>query len=487
MKSGGWLHLHNIVTYKKEQEMCGICGAFSQNTIPVDFMVKQAVKVNHRGHEAVGLAQVSCDGQFNHFVGQGLVRTACTASNPKFCEFCDRAREIAPTAYIGHTRYSTVGPSDLAHGQPIGMCHPKFGQFYVVHNGQIPRHEVLRKELEAQGQWFQTQSDTETLAAVIAHSEATTLAGAVYDLVERVDGAFSIIAISDQHLVAARDAHGFWPLWYGFDGNGGVVFASEEPALGRVYYRAEYIPAGTVVVSDKAGDEYGTKAQTVRRLERTHACWLNAVYLSRPDEGIGSTATMSNVRYALGGALADVCQVDVDMVVGVPDSGLDAMFGFAKKRGLSTEDWRAIVRNRFAPGRSFILPGQEDRQDVIRDKHSVTMRMVHGKRVGVVDDTIVRSNTARILTQMLYEAGAMEVHWFIPAPPIRFCCYYGIDTPTLRELAAHGRDEKQIAHMIGANSVTYLPLPVMLAVLERYNRYGWCTACVDGDYPIAVT
>lgn len=462
--------------------MCGICGSVSRQPLTLESVIKQLTRVNHRGHEAVGIAAVNGSGTFvsPSFVASGLVREACNANQQMFREFSQRFSENQPRAFIGHTRYSTVGSSEVRNAQPFKMYHPVFGHFYLAHNGQVPNHEQLRKQLELHGQRFVTESDSETLAAMIAHCSAATLPEAVVEMMRRVEGAYSLLVLGKHHFVAARDRHGVWPLWLSVLPGGDTLFASEEGSLGPVMSAREILP-GTIV---SVNISTPTEIQSCQISSGdSHRCWLDVVYLARPDEGVGATIA-ADVRFALGQRLARTCPVTADLVTGVPDSGIDAAQGFAQTSGIPL-CLRAMVRNRFAPGRSFILPGETGRQDAVLDKQSVTRRSVDGKRVVIVDDSIVRSTTSRIITQMMREAGASEVHWRIAAAPIRFPCFYGIDMPSTDQLPAHRNSWKQIAASIGADSVCYLSFDAMHDCLSQFH-HGWCTACTTGKYPIPI-
>jgi len=458
--------------------MCGICGAVSLQPLSLDKMLTQLTRVNHRGHEAAGLGTITANGTLNHYIGSGPAREACHADQPRFRNFSRQFSIDLPRAFVGHTRYSTIGPSDIAHGQPILMEHPRFGPFFTVHNGQIPDHASFRRQLEAAGHRFITQSDTEVLAAMIAHDDSASLPEAVTSIVQQVSGAFAILVLNRDHLVGARDRHGFWPLWYG-QVDDDILLASEQPALGTAI-SAVSVPPGAAIVINRL-------AHTVQVTEicpsTPHRCWLDVVYLSRPDEQLETSIT-SKARFALGVALAQQCPVAADLVVGVPDSGMDAATGYASGTGLAYEP-RAIVRNRFAPGRSFLLPGQTQRQTTIHEKLSVTKRLVAGKRVVVVDDSVIRSNTSRQVTDMLRQAGATEVHWRIASPTVKHPCNFGIDIPNCDKLVAAKLAPDDIAAKIGATSLCYLPEATLLEVLNRFQS-GWCLACVNGKNPIPV-
>ncbi len=473
---------NNSVLLYGDKQMCGICGSVSAHPIGLESIVKQLTRVNHRGHEAVGIAAVNASGRsvLPLFVAPGSAREACNANQPEFREFSERFLANQPCAFIGHTRYSTVGPSNMLNAQPIRMRHPTFGEFYLAHNGQVPDHKRIREQLEKQGQRFASESDSETLAAVIAHCPAQTLPEAVTEMTKRVEGAFSLLVLGQKHFVAARDRYGFWSLWMGTAQNGDKMFASEEGSLDLADSTQE-IGRGMIVSLDitrKDKDCFWSAG-----LASPKRCWLDIAYLSRPDEGLGDT-TVSNVRFVLGQKLAESCPVSADLVTGVPDSGIDAARGFAQTSGIPLSE-RAMVRNRWAPGRSFILPGQIGRRNAVREKQSITRRIVSGKSVVVIDDSVVRSTTAGIITEMMRAAGAREVHWRIAAAPIRYPCFYGIDMPSTDQLPAHSKSVSEIAADIKADSLCYLPLEVMHSCLNRFQN-GWCTACVTCDYPIAI-
>lgn len=458
--------------------MCGICGAVSLQPLSLDKMLAQLTRVNHRGHEAAGLGTITADGTLNHYVGSGPAREACHADQPRFRNFSRQFSVDMPRAFVGHTRYSTIGPSDIAHGQPILMEHPRFGPFFTVHNGQIPHHASLRRQLEAVGHRFITQSDTEVLAALIAHNDSTSLPEAMASIVQQVPGAYAVLVLNRDHLVGVRDQHGFWPLWYGQDGDD-ILLASEQPALGAAISALSVPPGATVVI-----DRSAHTIQVTHICSSTpHRCWLDVVYLSRPDEQLETSIT-SKARFALGVALAEKCPVAADLVVGVPDSGIDAAIGYAFRTGIAHEP-RAIVRNRFAPGRSFLLPGQTQRQTTIHEKLSVTPRLVAGNRVVVVDDSVIRSTTSRQVTAVLRQAGATEVHWRIASPTVKHPCNFGIDMPNCDKLVAAKLAQEDIAAEISANSLCYLPEVSLIEILNRFQS-GWCLACVNGKNPIPI-
>lgn len=460
--------------------MCGICAAISPTPLTLESIVKQLTLVNHRGHEAVGLATISSDGMLNRFVGLGPAREACHVDQQPFRAFSEKFAAKHSRVFVGHTRYSTIGSSTLNNAQPLQMENPNFGPFLLVHNGQIPNHHRFREQLVTDGQRFVTDTDSEVLAALLAHSSARTLTDAVQDLLEKVPGAYSIIVAGRQHVVAARDRHGMWPLWFGTLTDETIVIASEAPGLGQVIEPTTIAPGNMLTVDVKA-HTYFVQKVCVPRPKR---CWLDVAYLSRPDEGVGKYTT-GDVRIALGQQLARERPVTADLVVGVPDSGVDAAAGFAAISNITLES-RALVRNRFAPGRTFILPGQTQRTAAILNKHAASSRKVFGKNVVVVDDTIIRANTASAITTLLKAAGAISVHWRIAAPVVTRPCFYGIDIPTTEELAAHLGSEAAIAASVGANSLQYLSQAGTLAVLNQFES-GWCMACVNGHYPITLT
>lgn len=463
--------------------MCGIYGLVGNGPEDLEDVIRGLTRVNHRGHGAVGISATNGAALF-HFRHQGYVRDACTEGCATFRAFAQQALDGGAFAFVGHTRDATVGPSDEEHGQPVRMQHPRRGPFVLAHNGQVPMHRALRSELETKGFRFHTQSDSEVLAGCVAASDEATLPGAVRSVVARVPGVFSLLALDRAHLVAARDRIGNRPLWTA-RASRVTAFASEVPALPVSLGEPTEVAPGSLVAIDLAARDTAPAVEQVTSAEPAY-CIFEALYFARPDQRIGS-AVAGQIRRHLGARLAAERPVDADLVCGVPDSGTDAALGFSLASGLPYQP-RLLVKNWYeVPDRSFILPGQQRRERAARGKYAVTAELARGQRVCIVDDTLVRGNTAPVLTAMLRAAGATEVHWRIAAAPIRYPCFYGIDIPTMEELPAAWLNEADICQHVGADSLRYLPYDSMCAgVEEPTRRRGWCTACFSGRYPIPV-
>lgn len=462
--------------------MCGICGLLRTEPGGLPTLVTRLALVNHRGHETVGIAATNGVEMWS-FRDFGYVREACTESREAFRSFARATLGEHAHAYIGHTRYATVGGGDIALAQPIGRVHPVFGKFFVAHNGQLPNHRQLRQHLSECGQCFETTSDSEVLAALIAQSAATTLPMAVAEVVRELPAAFSFLALDRCFLVAARDRLGMRPLWWRQSARR-VLVASEVGALtDEEDDPLEEIPPGAMVVAERTPTGLRTERTPVA-VPSPAQCLFEALYFARPDQRIGASAA-GVIRQELGRRLARACPAEADVVCGVPESGTAAALGFAHTSGLPFEPY-AFVKNWYVvPARSFILPTREQRTHAASLKYNANATVVAGKRVVVVDDTIVRGNTTPKLTAALRRAGAAEVHWRIAASPIRHPCFYGIDIPTSSELLAFGKTEAEVCAAVGADSLRYLPYAEMVAVAETASS-GWCTACFTGHYPTAV-
>lgn len=459
--------------------MCGICGLVSYPTADLDLLVTALTRVNHRGHEAVGIAATN-GYDLQVFCETGYVREVCRPTVKTFKEFTDDVQKKRMAAFVGHTRYSTVGPSDVRHGQPLEMVRRDGRPFVLAHNGQLAMHAALRPRLEAVGMRFHTDSDSEVLAGAIAESRAQDLPEAVADVVREIPGVYALLALDAEFLVAARDQIGNRPLWF-CARDRAVAFASEVAALPAWGVPAREVPPGAIVTVPLAAP-----TPVVRQIipPAPGYCIFEALYFARPDQRIGADVA-ATIRRRLGQRLAAECPVAADAACAVPDSGNDAALGFAEASGVPFEP-RIMVENWYTvSGRSFILPGPAQRDAAVRRKYSVTEDLVRGKRVVVVDDTIVRGNTAPVLTALLKDAGATEVHWRIAAAPIRHPCFFGIDIPTAAELIAAGRTEDGVRELVGATSLRYLPYAAMLDAVNG-AREGWCTGCFTGTYPIPV-
>ncbi|MBX3237904.1 MAG: amidophosphoribosyltransferase [Nitrospiraceae bacterium] len=424
--------------------------------------------LQHRGQEASGI--VSNDGeQFYIEKGQGLVADI----------FSQRELARLPGHMaIGHNRYSTAGGAGLKNVQPLTVNFA-FGNLAVAHNGNLINATMLRSELEAYGAIFQSTSDTEVIIHLIAHSRADTLLDRVIDSLSQVRGAFSIVLMTDQGLVAARDPHGLRPLCLGRLRDSWLV-ASESCAFDLL--DAEYvreIDPGELVVLDHAGiTSYRPFPPTDPAM-----CVFEYVYFARPDSRIFGGSAVYAIRKALGRQLAQESWVEADIVIPVPDSGVPAALGFSEGSGIPFET--GLIRNHYV-GRTFIEPEQSIRHFGVKVKLNAVPEVLRGKRVVVVDDSLVRGTTSRKIVKMLRHAGAKEVHMRISSPPIVSPCFYGIDTPNKKELIASSHTAQEIRKYITADSLAYLSLDGMLKSAPGAPEQ-YCNACFTERYPISFT
>ncbi|MET0516057.1 MAG: amidophosphoribosyltransferase [Nitrospiraceae bacterium] len=424
--------------------------------------------LQHRGQEASGI--VSSDGEYFHaHKGMGLVADI----------FSQRELNRLPGSMaIGHNRYSTAGGSDLKNVQPLTVNFA-LGNLALAHNGNLINSTVLRNELEAYGAIFQSTSDTEVVIHLIAHSRADTLLARVMDALSQVRGAFSVVLMTDDGLIAARDPYGFRPLCLGRFRDAWLV-ASETCAFDLL--DAEYVreiePGELIVLNEKGVTSYRPFTQTTPAM-----CIFEYVYFSRPDSRIFGGSAVYTIRKALGRQLAQESWVPADIVIPVPDSGVPAALGYAEGSGVPFET--GLIRNHYV-GRTFIEPEQSIRHFGVKVKLNAVPEILRGKRVVVVDDSIVRGTTSRKIVKMLRHAGAKEVHLRISSPPIVSPCFYGIDTPTKRELIGSSHTSEEIRKYVTADSLAYLSLDGMLKAAPGQPDH-YCTACFTERYPISFT
>jgi amidophosphoribosyltransferase len=444
-------------------DQCGVFGVFgADEAANLTYLGLHALQ--HRGQEAAGI--VSADGQrlFAHRA-LGLVQDA----------FGQKVLEQLPgDRAIGHVRYSTAGGSGLKNAQPIAVDY-QHGTLAVAHNGNLTNFDELRAELESEGSIFQTTSDTEVVVHLIARSKQESTVDRVIDALERVQGAYSIVFLTTKELIAVRDPYGFRPLCIGTL-NDAYVVASEPPAfhlIGAEFVRD--VKPGEVIVID----ETGMRSLSPFEPKPTRMCIFEHVYFARPDSTLNGTSVYE-VRKKLGRILAEEAPADVDVVIPVPDSGVASAMGFAEALHLPFE--LGLIRSHYV-GRTFIEPAQSIRHFGVRLKLSPVRPVLEGKRVAVVDDSIVRGTTSRKIVKMLRDSGAREVHLRIASPPTRWPCFYGIDTPSRSELIASSHSVEEIGRYITADSVGY----VSIEGLHRAVGTGsHCDACFSGNYPVPV-
>jgi amidophosphoribosyltransferase len=425
--------------------------------------------LQHRGQESGGIATADGTSLFN-IKGMGLISEIFTE---------DVLRKLNGDMAIGHTRYSTTGDSALLNAQPIRVDSTK-GLIAIAHNGNLVNLGNLRARLEREGAFFQTTSDSEIIVQLIAHSKETTLVDAIADSLSQVDGAFSIVMMTRDRIFAARDPRGFRPLSMGRianpDGPDTIVFASETCAFDLLHAKYERdVAPGELVMVSKDGV---TSRQFASGVPRT-SCIFEHVYFARPDSRIFGRWVQDS-REAMGRRLAVESHVDADLVVPVPDSGVTAALGYAEECGLPFRF--GLIRNHYV-GRTFIEPEQRVRDFGVRLKLNPVRNLLEGKRVILIDDSIIRGTTSRKIVRMVRAAGAKEVHLRISCPPTISPCFYGVDTPSKKDLIAANNSVEEIRRYIEADSLAYLSLDGLQKAVRGDTQEGFCVACYTGVYP----
>ena len=454
----------------KMHEECGIFGIYGHPEAG-NLTYLGLYALQHRGQEASGI--VTYDGKtFYQEKGTGLVADI-------FSE--DRLKRLKGSAAIGHNRYSTTGDSNLENVQPL-MVNYALGSLSMVHNGNLINATFLRDELEAYGAIFQSSMDSEVIIHLIAHSKQERLLPRIVDALERVRGAYSLLFLSEEGMIGVRDPYGVRPLSLG-KMKEGYVLASETCAFDLI--EAEFvrdIEPGEIVQINKNGVfSYKPFVKTP-----TAQCVFEYVYFSRPDSKVFSK-NVYTIRKRLGRELAAQSKVNADIVIPVPDSGVAAALGYSEASQIPYDT--GLIRNHYV-GRTFIEPQQSIRHFGVKIKLNAVREILEGKRVVVVDDSIVRGTTSRKIVKMIRAAGAKEIHVRISSPPILSPCFYGIDTPTRQELVASTHDVDEIRKYITADSLEYLSTEGMFRAVynsESGENRHFCTACFSGNYPIPFT
>ena len=421
--------------------------------------------LQHRGQESAGI--VISDGErMQAHRGMGYVNDVFRE------EVLERLKgEVA----IGHVRYSTAGHSFLKNAQPL-LAHFAWGGLAIAHNGNLVNAYTLREQLEQEGAIFTTTSDTEVILHLIARSRKWDMVDALLMALHQVRGAYTLVMMTPDTLIGVRDSYGFRPLWLGRVDDAWVL-ASETSALDLINAKHEReVEPGEVIVINADG------IQCLRLPEapRYAQCVFELVYFARPDSVIFGRS-VTEARVEMGRWLAREAPAEADMVVPVPDSGVWAALGYAEESGLPFQF--GLIRNHYV-GRTFIQPAQQMRNFGVRVKLNPVRSIVEGKRIVLIDDSIVRGTTSRKIVQMLRDAGAREIHMRISCPPIIGPCYYGIDTPFEEELIANHYSVKEIARFIGADSLYYLSLDALLRSVRDPEGESFCVACYTRDYPI---
>ena len=458
--------------FDKFNDECGVFGIYGTP----DAAAHTALGLHalqHRGQEAAGI--VSCDdGKFFADRALGLVGDHFSSH--------DVISKLRGSNAIGHNRYSTTGETLLRNVQPF-HADLSLGGFALAHNGNLTNAMALRHELIARGSIFASTSDTEVIVHLVALSSATTVEDRIVEALKRVEGAYSLVMLTPDAVIGVRDPHGVRPLVLGRLGDA-YILASETCALDIIgaHYERD-IAAGEMVVINKTGlKSFFPFAKTPHRF-----CIFEYVYFARPDS-VMEYRNVYGVRKAIGAELARENPVEADMVVPVPDSGVPGAIGYAEASGLPFE--LGIIRNHYV-GRTFIEPSESVRHLGVKLKHNANSAILKGKRVILVDDSIVRGTTSKKIVTMVREAGASEVHMRIASPPTISPCYYGVDTPEKSQLMAAQHSVQKMAEIIGVDSLAFLTIDGLYRAVGEAKRNNdlpqYCDACFSGEYPIALT
>ncbi len=430
--------------------------------------------LQHRGQESAGI--VSSDGErLRSHRAMGLVADVFTE---------EVLASLRGTLAIGHTRYSTAGDSALLNAQPI-LVQSNKGAIAIAHNGNLVNAHSIRARLEGQGSIFQTNSDTEVLVHLIALSREQTLPDAITDSLRRVEGAFSLVIISRDRIFAARDPRGFRPLAMGRiqaktgERTDTIVFASETCAFDLLgaHYERDVKPGELIIVGPE-----GTSSRFFSPSAMQSSCIFEHVYFSRPDSLVFGRS-VDHSRDLMGRQLARESPVDADIVVPVPDSGNTAAIGYSAESGIPFR--LGLIRNHYI-GRTFIEPQQSVRDFGVKLKLNPVRTLLDGKRVILIDDSIVRGTTSKKIVRMIRNAGAKEVHMRISCPPTISPCFYGVDTPTKKQLIAANKTIEEIRDFIGADSLAYLSLAGLKIACGEGEKTHYCSACYTGTYPTSL-
>ncbi|OVA02893.1 Class II glutamine amidotransferase domain [Macleaya cordata] len=448
----------------KLREECGVVGIYGDpEASRLCYLALHALQ--HRGQEGAGIVTVH-ENILKSITGVGLVSEVFNES---------KLNQLPGDSAIGHVRYSTAGSSMLKNVQPF-VAGYRFGSVGVAHNGNLVNYRFLRAMLEENGSIFNTSSDTEVVLHLIAISKARPFLLRIVNACEQLEGAYSMVFITEDKLVAVRDPYGFRPLVMGRRSNGAYVFASETCALDLIEatYEREVNP-GEVIVVDKEG------IQTLCLMPHPEqkACIFEHIYFSQPNSVVFGRSVYKS-RREFGEILATEAPVDCDVVIAVPDSGVVAALGYAAKAGVPFE--QGLIRSHYV-GRTFIEPSQRIRDFGVKLKLAPVKAVLEGKRVVVVDDSIVRGTTSSKIVRLLKEAGAKEVHMRIASPPMVASCYYGVDTPSSEELISNRLSVEEIRKFIGSDSLAFLPFDSLKKLLKE-DSSGFCYACFTGKYPV---
>ncbi len=458
------------------RDKCGVVGVFLDSACADGKSMSAATlsyyglyALQHRGQESAGIA-VSDGTEIKVHKAMGLVADVFTPEN---------LSRLTGNISVGHVRYSTAGGCSLENAQPM-VNRFKLGGVALAHNGQLVNYEQLREMLEETGATFSSTSDTEVIVKLVAKNYRKGLERALTDTIQMIKGSYALCIMTDKCLIGARDPNGIRPLCLGKLDNGWIL-ASESCAIDAANGTfVRDIKPGEIVIINSDGVvsfEFGEK--TSKR-----SCIFEYIYFARPDSIIDGIPVQT-ARLKMGAVLARESGVPADVVMGVPDSGIGAALGYSRESGIPYA--MGIVKNKYV-GRTFIAPTQQERENMVFVKLNALRSELDGKRVVVIDDSIVRGTTSRRLVQILRRAGAKEVHFRVSSPPVKFPCYFGIDTPSRAELISSEHDVEQIRAEIGADSLAFISADGMLEALRSCNssQFGYCKGCFTGEYPMSV-
>jgi amidophosphoribosyltransferase len=453
----------------KMEEECGVFGVYNRDDFDTARMTYYGLfALQHRGQESAGIA-VNNNGTILYRKEMGMV--------PEI--FDDVVLNyLKGHSAIGHVRYSTSGDSLVENAQPLVIKYTK-GHMSIAHNGNLTNANTLRRELEQQGTIFQTTTDSEVIAALLSRARIkyNNIEDALKEVMGVIKGAYSLLVLTPHKLIAARDPLGMRPLVMGKKGDS-YIFSSESCAFDNLGIELiRDVKPGEIIIIDKDG----LRTESIPTNGKTAMCVFEYIYFARPDS-VMEGQEVYEARFKAGEALFREHPVEADVVVGVPDSGLGAAHGFAYASGIQLVD--GFMKNRYV-GRTFIQPNQELRELGVNLKLNPIRSQIEGKRVIMIDDSIVRGTTSRKIVNLLRDAGAKEVHVRVSSPPVKFSCYFGIDTPERQKLIASSHSIDEIRELICADSLGYISKEGLLQTCTKAQCH-FCTACFNGDYPVEI-
>ena len=460
------------MTYDHFKDECGIFGIFGSSDAAINTALALHA-LQHRGQEAAGIVVMEGENYVSHFA-DGLVADNFTSQRV--------VKKLEGNSAIGHVRYSTAGKKTARNFQPI-YAELSLGFLALAHNGNLTNAQTLRRRLISKGAIFQSTMDTEVIIHLIALSHKATLNEKIIDAVSQIEGAFSLVIIHKDGIIALRDPHGVRPLSLGKLGDAWVV-ASETCALDIIGAKFERdISHGEMISIDKTG----VKSVSPFAKHSPKFCIFEYVYFARPDSIIEGKAVYE-MRKNIGIELAREIKIDADVIVPVPDSGVPAAIGYALESKIPFE--LGIIRNHYV-GRTFIEPTDKIRHFGVKLKHNANLAVVKGKRVVLIDDSLVRGTTSKKIVQLIRDAGAKEVHMLIACPPTISPCFYGVDTPDKKDLVASHLSIEEIRKMIGADTLAYISIDGLYRAITESKRNNenpqYCDACFTDQYPIRLT